>query len=107
MSDYKKWIKKRDGTSFRGYVLSTYEQLLLAFGKPTSSGDGYKIDVEWIIDTPHGVATIYNYKNGQAYMGESGLRLDQIFEWHVGGKNDKTYKWVKRKLQKKTMESMR
>lgn len=107
MSDYKKWIKKRDGTSFCGYVLSTYEQLLQAFGEPTSSGDGYKIDVEWIVDTPHGVATIYNYKNGRAYMGEEGLGLDQIFEWHVGSKNNKSYEWVKQKLQKQVIESMR
>ena len=52
MSDYKKWIKKRDGTSFRGYALSTYGQLRQVFGEPTSSGDGYKIDAEWIVDTP-------------------------------------------------------
>lgn len=107
MSDYKKWVKKRDGTSFRGYVLSTYKQLRQAFGEPTSSGDGYKIDVEWIIDTPHGVATIYNYKNGQAYLGEQGLSLNQIFEWHVGGKNNKSYEWVKQKMQKRIAESMR
>lgn len=107
MSDYKKWVKKRDGTSFRGYVLSTYKQLRQAFGEPTSRGDGYKIDVEWIIDTPHGVATIYNYKNGRAYMGEKGLSLDQIFEWHVGGKNNNAYKWVKQELQKQVTESMR
>lgn len=107
MNNYSTWIKKRSGTSFRGYLLSTYDQLCTSFGEPVSHGDGHKIDAEWLIDTPHGVATIYNYKNGRAYMGERGLRLDQIFEWHVGGKSNKSYEWVKQKLQKQIIRSMR
>ena len=57
-----------------------------------------KIDVEWVIDTPHGVATIYNYKDGKAYLGQSGLSPEEIYDWHVGGKTIKPYEYVKHRL---------
>lgn len=89
--------KKRTGTSFKGYMYAQYDQLVAAFGlprKPHHSDN--KIDVEWIIDTPYGVATIYNYKDGKAYRGESGLNPEQIYEWHVGGKTLESYQWIKK-----------
>lgn len=104
MKNYSTWIKKRSGTSFRGYLLSTYDQLCTTFGEPVSCGDGHKIDAEWLIDTPHGVATIYNYKDGRAYMGEKGLDVEHICEWHVGGKNTEAYKWVKQKHEKSLID---
>lgn len=89
--------KKRTGTSFKGYMYAQYDQLVAAFGLPRQPHHSdNKIDVEWIIDTPCGVATIYNYKDGKNYMGKAGLRPDQIFEWHVGGKNIDSYEWVKK-----------
>ena len=95
----KSSIKKRHGTSFKGYVLVTYQQLVGIFGVHTTNGDGYKTDAEWIIDTPFGVATIYNYKNGKAYLGDVGLGVREICEWHVGGKNTASYNWVRSKIQ--------
>jgi hypothetical protein len=93
-----KWKRRRTGTSFRGYILSTYEQICASFGDPVSKGDGYKIDTEWIIKTPSGFATIYNYKDGHAYLGDKGLDVEKICEWHVGGKNAQSYDWVKNEL---------
>lgn len=98
MKSYKSLHKKRTGTSFRGYILATYSDLLKSFGDPNSEGDGYKVDVEWVLDTPHGVATIYNYKDGKAYLGERSTPVEYIYEWHVGAKNTESYQWLREKL---------
>jgi len=103
MTSYKGWIKKQSGTSFLGYIYSTYEQIIEIFGNPVSNGDGYKVDIEWIIDTPHGVATIYNYKNGKAYLGEKGTDVNLICEWHVGGKTVEPYLWIKKQLNERLL----
>lgn len=93
--------KKRTGTSFKGYLYARYDQLVSAFGDPRQSQQSdNKTDVEWIIDTPHGVATIYNYKDGKAYLGQSGLSPEEIYEWHVGGKKSEVYDWIKDRLQR-------
>lgn len=98
MKKYNELQKLRTGTSFKGYALATYRDLTAVFGDPTTLGDHYKIDVEWIIKTPHGIATIYNYKDGKAYLGVSGLEPEQICEWHVGGKTAESYGWIKKQI---------
>ena len=98
MKNYNELHAKRIGTSFKGYLPATYTDIVGVFGNPSSAGDGYKVDVEWILKTPHGVATIYNYKDGKAYLGASGLETQQICEWHVGGKTTKSYDWVKKQI---------
>lgn len=95
----KKIANRRSGTSFRGHLYAQYDQLVIAFGKPYESDvHDTKTDVEWVISTPHGVATIYNYKNGVQHLGTKGLAAEQICEWHIGGRNDQTYKWIKAKI---------
>lgn len=74
------------GTSLQGYVTTDYTTLVQLFGEPYSDCD-YKSDAEWIITTAHGVATIYNYKDGKNYLGEEGLNKEDIKEWQIGGKN--------------------
>jgi hypothetical protein len=99
--------KKRTGTSFKGYMYAQYDHLVAVFGlprKPHHSDN--KIDVEWIIDTPYGVATIYNYKDGKVYLGTSGLETQQICEWHVGGKTTKSYDWVKKQISDQQIRSI-
>ena len=91
-------MKKRSGTSFRGYLYAEYSELVEKFGEPHGLDSNHKIDAEWIVDTPHGVAAIYNYKNGKAYLGKQGLDTPKIVAWHVGGKNVQSYEWVKRQL---------
>lgn len=87
-------IKAATGTSFKGYVDTSYDKLVVLFGEPYSPVDNYKVDVQWIVRTPHGYATIYNYKNGPAYLGKSGMQLEEIRQWHVGSKNDEAFTWV-------------
>ena len=91
-------MKKRSGTSFRGYLYAEYSELVEKFGEPHSLENNHKIDAEWIVDTPHGVATIYNYKNGKAYLGKQGLDIQKIVAWHVGGHNIQSYEWVTQQL---------
>ena len=91
-------MKLRNGTSFQGYVNAHYNQLVEVFGEPYTNPDNHKTDVEWIVSTPYGPATIYNYKNGSAYLGLSGLKLDEMDEWHVGGKNAESFEWILRRL---------
>ena len=73
-----------NGSGLVDYLVADYDDLLRIFGQP-SEGDGYKVDAEWTLQTPFGVATIYNYKDGKCYRGEGGLAVEDITEWHVGG----------------------
>lgn len=67
----------------------SYNQLKKAFGKPLNLFfDKYKSDAEWIIYTPKGYITIYNYKDGKNYCGrKEGLPVSKITDWNFGGKN--------------------
>ena len=94
-------MEKRSGTSFQGYLYVEYNELVEKFGEPHGLDSNHKIDAEWIVDTPHGVATIYNYKNGYSYLGLSGLKLNEMDEWHVGGKNKQSYEWITTRLSTK------
>ena len=96
--------KQRTGTSFKGYLLATYTDIVSVFGEPITNGDNYKVDAEWILETPHGIATIYNYKDGKAYLGAVGLVTEQICEWHVGGKTLESYHWVKKQISDKQIQ---
>jgi hypothetical protein len=45
----------------------------------------YKTDVEWHLkDTSGDVVAIYNYKDGKNYLGQEGLEMWQLTNWHVG-----------------------
>ena len=78
-----------NGTSLKGFVKTTYADLVEKFGEPTyTSGD--KTTAEWNlefeVDVPHYgggteyvTATIYDWKTCSTPMGE--------YEWHVGGYN--------------------
>ena len=93
-----------DGTSLQGYITTTYDALVAAFGYPTES-DGYKVDWEWEVWFDDGtVATIYNWKNGPNYCGRDGLHCDQITEWHVGGHTPDAVNHVARVMHPQVLE---
>ncbi len=81
------------GTSLQGYVEVSFKDLKRMFGEPTD-GDGYKVDAQWLVMTPSGVGTVYNYKDGKNYCGRDGTPKTKITEWHIGGTNSNTYAWV-------------
>ena len=79
-----------NGTALCGRIKGTpFSELVVLFGPPLE-GDEYKVDAEWNLefvdeDGEKVVATIYNWKNGKAYLGDEGLELDEIREWNIGG----------------------
>lgn len=83
-----------DGTHLQGEFIGDYYQLCRAFGEP-SEGDGYKVDAEWAVMTPAGIATIYNYKDGKNYCGPDGTPKTKIKDWHIGGRNVNAVAWVR------------
>ena len=96
---YNNIFSKITGTSLKGVVDTTYSELVEAFGKPVATSfDCDKIDAMWVLETPSGVATIYNYKDGVAYCGASGMKVQDIKEWHVGGVNMGVVNYVEKSL---------
>ncbi len=80
-----------DGTSLQGYMDISFDEIEEILGKPNMETDQYKVDAEWGIrfsDTGE-VATIYNYKTGKNYLGNPGLDVKDIRDWHIGGHSKK------------------
>lgn len=76
--------RRFSGSSLRGYIDISYDELVAKLGPPDSNGDGYKVDAEWMRESESGVAfTIYNYKDGPNYTGGGSVQM--IREWHIGG----------------------
>jgi hypothetical protein len=71
-----------NGTSLRGYIRTTYQNLVEVLGEPTlgpysNEGDG-KVSCEWGIEFDDGtIVTVYDWKTGDTPM------LD--YSWHIGG----------------------
>ena len=83
-----------NGTCLQGYVAVDYTQLVALLGESYES-DGYKSDAEWVVEFDNGVvATIYNWKNGKNYCGPSGLPVESIRDWHVGGRSTEAVRLV-------------
>jgi hypothetical protein len=72
-----------NGTSLKGYITATYEELVAVFGQPTHGPDdreGDKVTCEWQLLFEDGTyATIYDWKTDYTPMG--------AYEWHIGGKS--------------------
>jgi hypothetical protein len=73
------------GSSLRGYVSTTYYNLVEKFGEPIQYGEGDKVTVEWVIEFMNEetyeleYATIYDWK-----QYEEGTPYD-LYNWHIGG----------------------
>ena len=73
------------GSSLRGYVTTTYYNLVEKFGEPIQYGEGDKVTVEWTIEFMNEetyelkYATIYDWK-----QYEEGTPYD-LYDWHIGG----------------------
>jgi hypothetical protein len=73
-----------NGTHLQGYIDISYDELLEMFGEQTT-GDGYKVDAEWMLSIDDVVITIYNWKDGKNYCGSQGKQVQNIRDWHIGG----------------------
>ena len=75
-----------NGGYYLDYFNVPYDVLVKLFGKPHGS-DEYKADAQWDIELEDGrVGSIYNYKTGKNYLGNKGLKTEDITYWHIGGK---------------------
>ncbi len=78
-------IIETNSTSLVGVIKVPYYELIKMFGEPMG-GDGDKTDAEWEIEFEDGtIATIYNWKDGKNYNGDSGIPTEKITNWHIGG----------------------
>lgn len=85
--------------SLQGYLACSYARLVKTFGEPNAGNDGYKTDAEWTIKFPDcTIASIYNYKDGKNYEGDDGLAVEDITEWHIGGKTKRSLSLIKQVL---------
>lgn len=79
-------VEKLVNSHVMGYLNVKYADLVEALGEPGVNSDPYKQDAEWLLEFPDGtVATVYNYKDGRAYLGDEGKPVEEITDWHVGG----------------------
>lgn len=86
-------------TWLQGHVDVPFSKLVETFGEPQHTGiECDKSDAEWEFDTPHGVATIYNYKDGYNYNGPSGQPVEKITDWHIGGTTPEVVGHIKQAL---------
>lgn len=92
------------GTHLHGHLNRTYDQLVNVFGEPhfryiPRAGAEDKIDVEWAFEFPDGrVFTVYNWKNGKAYLGHEGEDVEHITDWNVGAHGMSAYHSLKELL---------
>lgn len=79
-----------DGCSLVGKIDVDYETLVKLFGESLGGSADDKVLAEWGIEFEDGtVATIYNWKDGKNYDCENGKDVEDITNWHIGGKCDK------------------
>ena len=88
------------GTSLQKTTETTYNNIVRVFGEPhfDESADGDKIQVEWELHTPYGVATIYDWKIGACYLGNEGIAPENNTDWHIGGNNRRSANWVTKQI---------
>jgi hypothetical protein len=63
----------------------SYAQIVEIFGSPTNDGNNEKIDAQWIIETPNGIAILHNLKNGRNFLGPKAPSKEDITEWCIRG----------------------
>jgi hypothetical protein len=84
---FDEMIKTSTGTSLRGYITATREEIEAVFGEPTFADNDPmdKVTTEWYIQFDDGTfGTIYDWK--RYAMGAP--RMDERTEWNIGGHDD-------------------
>ena len=90
------------GTHGQGEINGAYSQLVALFGEP-NEGDEFKTQAEWTVYTPAGVATIYDWKQGDCYHGKgNGTPVEEVTEWHVGGHDKQVVAWIQKAMKATT-----
>jgi|ERR1035437_6161397 hypothetical protein len=89
---------------FQESLRARYDELVEAFGGPNAPEALYsqESDVRWTITGQDGtVATIYNWKDGPAYLGSRGTPVEDLCDWHVAGHDRRAVELVQAVLEAK------
>lgn len=91
------------GTCLRGALDMSYHDLVSLFGEPIIIKEsGEKVDAEWKIGFTCGaIITIYNYKDGENYLGKEGVPTEKLRDWHIGAHFDETVEILFKVIQGK------
>lgn len=79
------------GTNLIEIVDVSYEKIVETFGLPERRDDD-KSRLMWVVLTPKGVATIYDYNSPVT-------NVDELRTWHIGGRNEEVAELVKAALE--------
>ena len=86
-------------TRYIGIVNVSFDKLVKVFDEPDICEDN-RTDVQWYLEFEDGtLASIYNWKNGKNFLGNSGLLVNNITKWNIGGVNDNAVLRVKKALE--------
>lgn len=67
-----------NGTSLKGYIVTTYDKLVKFFGQPKDGSADGKTTCEWVIEFEDGtVATVHDWKLKSTPK--------EVYKWSVGG----------------------
>lgn len=93
-----KWLP----SCLQGHIETDYATLTAVFGEHNGLGDDYKTQVDWsIIFSDGNYATIYDWKEGDAYLGrDQGTLPEYITDWHIGGSNPIVVKHIRDAIDK-------
>jgi hypothetical protein len=87
------------GTHGQGEIDCSYSRMVALFGEPRE-GDGCKTQAEWTVYTPAGIATIYDWKQGDCYHGEgNGTPVEEVTEWSIGGHDKQVVEWIQKAIK--------
>ena len=85
-----------NGTSLKGYVIATYDELFDAFGEPDDGPNDLaadKVTCCWRLQFEDGtVVSIYDWKESETPLHR--------YDWHIGGKNSQAVDLVHATLDK-------
>lgn len=76
-----------DGTHLQATISATYNVLTSVLGIPGKPVDEYKTRAEWMVWTPHGLGTVYDYK-------KHDTPLEGVTAWSIGGHNRATAAYI-------------
>lgn len=89
-------------TSYKGYIMTTYQELCDVFGPPDDGPNDLEADKVtccWRLKFADGtVASIYDWKTGSTPFGE--------YDWHIGGHNIKAVNRVKTAMRSVRVDSI-
>jgi hypothetical protein len=88
------------GTHGQAGIECPYAKLVALFGEPRA-GDEFKTQAEWTVYTPAGIATIYDWKQGDCYHGKgNGTPVEDVTEWSIGGHDKQVAEWILKAVNK-------